>query len=59
MSRVRIHLGEGQQGIDLELESKDETIDGLIAKTVKLIEGLGPWLEGTPPPQTTARNITP
>lgn len=54
MSRVRIHLGEGQQGIDLELESKDETIDGLIGKTVKLIEGLGPWLEGPSPKTTTA-----
>jgi hypothetical protein len=45
MPRVRIHLGEGQQGIDLELESSDETIDELIVKTIKLVSGLGDWLD--------------
>lgn len=45
MPRVRIHLGEGAQGIDLELESQDETVDELIAKLIKLTAGLAPWLE--------------
>lgn len=49
MPRVRIHLGEGAQGIDLELESKDESIDELIGKTVKLVSGLAPWFEQDKP----------
>lgn len=48
MPRVRIHLGEGVQGIDLELESKDEPIDQLINKMIKLVAGLTPWLDKKP-----------
>jgi len=45
MPRIRIHLGEGQQGMDLELESGDETIDELIAKVIIVASGLSEWFD--------------
>lgn len=47
MPSVKIHLSEQGQGLNLELESPDETIDELIVKTIKLVDGLGDWLDKT------------
>jgi hypothetical protein len=45
MPRVKIVLSENGQNMELELESPDETIDELNLRMLKLVGGLGDWLD--------------
>lgn len=45
MSRIKIKLEENGQGLEVELDDLDVPIDELGIKALKIVGGLGDWID--------------
>lgn len=55
MSRIKIKLEENGQGLEVELDDLDVPIDELGVKALKIVGGLGDWIDSTKTNQQPAR----
>lgn len=55
MSRIKIKLEENGQGLEVELDDLDVPIDELGVKALKIVGGLGDWIDGVKTNQQPAR----